>query len=103
MLLALLQILNGERREFCSAQPAAQEHGDHCVVSDAAQGLTIKYPEQSPPLFGREPVPDPDSKLLDALDSTDSSGQVRAEQTGVRCPYARRRTAARRRLMVDDA
>jgi hypothetical protein len=43
VLFALLQILNGERSEFCPAQPAAQENGDHCVIPDAAQGLTIKH------------------------------------------------------------
>ncbi len=83
VLFALLQILNGERCQFCPAQPAAQENGDHCVIPNAAQGLTIKYRKQAPPLFGRKPISDPNSKFLDTFYSTDSGRQVRAEQAGV--------------------
>ncbi len=84
VLFALLQILNGERGQFCPTQPATQENGNHSVIPDAAQRLPIKHLKQAPPLFGREPIPDPNPKFFDALYSANSCGQVRAEQAGVR-------------------
>jgi hypothetical protein len=67
VLFALLKILNGERCQFCPAQPATQENGNHGVIPDAAQRLTIKHLKQAPGLFGSEPIPDPNPKSLDAL------------------------------------
>ena len=84
VLLALLQILNGERGQFCPTQSATQENGNHSVIPDAAQRLPIKHLKEAPPLFRSEPIPDPNSKFLDALYSADSSSQIRAEQSGVR-------------------
>jgi hypothetical protein len=35
MLFALLQVLNGESCQFCPAQSATEEDGEHGVISDA--------------------------------------------------------------------
>jgi hypothetical protein len=38
VLFALLQILNDERCQFCPAQPASQEDGDHCAAPNFRLG-----------------------------------------------------------------
>jgi hypothetical protein len=83
VIFALLEILNGERCQLRPAQSAAEENGDHCVIPDAAQGLTIKHLKQAPPLFRREPISRSELQVPDALYTTNSDRQVRAEQAGI--------------------
>jgi len=80
MLFTLLQVVNVERRQFCAAQSATQEHGNHRVIPNSSQCPAIKHFEQAPCLGGDEPVSDANAEFLSALHSTNSGSQVGAEQ-----------------------
>jgi hypothetical protein len=76
----LLQILNSECGSFRATQPATQQHSDHGVISDSAEGVPVEYVEHPFSLLGCEPVAHPNAKLLGTFDPTDSGGEVRAQQ-----------------------
>jgi hypothetical protein len=85
-----------ERQQFASAQAAADEHGEHRMVTELARRGRPRVFQQPSALFGRKPVAETDPKTSNALHAADACGQVWAQEAGVgglvRHPAHRRQT-----------
>ncbi len=53
MLLALLDRLELQRQQLGAAEPTANEHGDHRVVTQTARCRRCRVIEKPPSLLGR--------------------------------------------------
>jgi hypothetical protein len=67
------------------------------------EGVPVEYAEQTSSLFGGQPIAHPNAKLFGTFDPSNSGGEVRTEQTGIRGFVCKAATAASRRLIVEEA
>ncbi len=79
-----LEVLNLNGNELCSAQAAAQKHGQHCVVTQVAQLLAGVNGEQLFTLFRAKPVPNSNAQPLCSFDPANASGEVRTQESTIR-------------------
>jgi len=84
MSFPLLKVINRQRGDFVSSQPARKQDGQECPVALALESARVRSLPECDSLFGRQPVAQSDAKFLNALDAPDSSRQVGAEESAVR-------------------
>ena len=82
--LALLEITDFKAGQLRSAEPAANQKGEHGSIAFAAQGMPVRRIEQEPCLLLREPIARAMPQLLDSFDTTDARNQFRAKEPSVR-------------------
>jgi hypothetical protein len=51
-----LQILNRKRRKLCTAQSAANKHGNHRKITETAQIVIIRFLQEKLSLVLRQPI-----------------------------------------------
>jgi hypothetical protein len=78
----MVQAANGSLSSLV-AQSTADQHRDHGVIPLAPQRTSINDREQPLGLFSCQPVPNSNSDPTDALDSSDSGSEFRAEKPGI--------------------
>ena len=100
-VVALLGIRNVQRGDFGAAQTASGEYGNDGSVSFASDRIQIWRAQKRLDLIGTQPVAKPNSHPLRAFYATDAGRQFWAEKAGVGGLVASRRTAERRRLILD--
>jgi hypothetical protein len=103
MLLALLDRLKPQGQQLGAAKAAANQHRNHCVVPQLSNCRWSRGLEKPPPLFGRQPVPQPNADPPHSLDAPNAGCQFRAQETGIGCLIRNTPTAAKRRLIVAGA
>jgi hypothetical protein len=83
MLLALLEVLDGEPGYLCSSEAATEENRDHGIVPFGTQARTAERSKESLPLISSQPIPDAHSVLLHALYAPNSRREIRTKQPAV--------------------
>jgi hypothetical protein len=83
MAFALLQVAECQLGELMTTEPTGQQEGKQRPITFALQPLAVWCLAECLPLFGGQPVAEPDAQLLYALDAPYSRGQVAAEQPAV--------------------
>ena len=84
VFLTLLNPTQFEGEQLAAPRPTAQERGQHRVIAERARRGWGRGERQQPaPLLRPEPVAQADAQFLSPFYSTDSSGQLRAEQSGI--------------------
>src|SRR5215472_6494558 len=81
--LSQLYGVDTQGQQFASSQSASHQRGKNGVVPFTAERFPIRARQQSLALLWCQPIPDADSDPADSLYSSNSSSELRAEQTGV--------------------
>ena len=101
VLLPLLDVLNSQRSQFCSAQPAAQQNRESDIVALTSKTRAVRRQQKAPSLVRSEPIANRYPQSLGALYTANPSSPLSRPQSAA--SYANLRTAASRKLMVVDA
>jgi hypothetical protein len=72
--VALLQMLERQRRHFRSSESAAEKHREYGAIPQAPNRCDIGRVEKTLRWAHGKPVPDPDSHRLRALHAADAGG-----------------------------
>jgi hypothetical protein len=83
VLLPLLDVLNLQRSQFCSAQPAAQQNRESDIVALTSKTRAVRRQQKAPSLVRSEPIANRYPQLLGALYTANPSSQVCTEQTAI--------------------
>ena len=83
VLLAPLDRLEIQRQQFGAAEPAANQHGDHRVITQAARCRRCRGIEKPPALLGREPVTESNADASHAFHAANARRQLGTQETGV--------------------
>ena len=85
VLVPLLEVPQGQTRQLCSAEPAAQQQSQYRVVAFVADRSTARYGQKSPALFCGQPVPQANAETFSSLDAADARREVGIQQAVVGC------------------
>src|SRR5215471_16073915 len=83
VLFPLLEMPEIQISQLASPEPASKQNGKHCAVSLALERIWIRRLPEAASFFSREPVSAPHTELLGSLYTSDTGGQLGAEQAGV--------------------
>jgi len=83
VLFSLLQVGEVQLHGFMTPQTAGEQHSQKGTVSFALQSLGIGTLPEGFALFGRQPVAQSHSEFLDALNSPNTGGEIRTQQTAI--------------------
>jgi hypothetical protein len=84
VLVSLLEMFHGERRQFRSPKAASQKDSDHGVVTLPTKIPIVEDCKKSLPLFRSQPVSNPHAVLLDAFHASDACREIRTEKSAIR-------------------
>jgi hypothetical protein len=84
MSLPLLQVINVQLGDLVAPEPTRKQEREERSVTLALEPLPVRSLPERGPLFGRQPVAQPDAQFLYAFDTPDSSHQIGAEEAAVR-------------------
>ena len=103
VIFTLRDRFDRQGEELGAPQAASDQHGDHCMITSCAWSRNVRMSEKPSTLFRRQPVAEADANAADPF-----TRRMPAASSGLRRPpsaasYAIRRTAARRRLIVEGA
>ncbi len=103
MLFSLLEVFERQSSHLCSSEAASQQDGNHSIISFAADTALVEPGKEALALFRGQPVADPHTMLFHSLHPQDSRRKIGTEKPPIGASYASRQTAAKRRLIVEDA
>ena len=83
MSFPLLKVINRQFGDFVSPQPTRKQKRQECPIALALESACVRSLPERDPLFGRQPVAQPDTEFLYAFDAPDSGRQVGAEESAV--------------------
>jgi hypothetical protein len=101
--LALLELTDLKAGQLRSAEPAAEQKGEHGSIAFAAQRVPVRRIEQEACLLRREPIASAMAQLLHSFDTTNARNHLRAKEPLSEASYVSRLMAVRRTLMVAGA
>ena len=78
MPFALLEVADSQLGEFVATESTGQQYRKQCPITFALELLAVWCLPERLPLFGAQPVAEPDAQLLHALDPPYSRSQVGA-------------------------
>src|SRR6202166_3101241 len=83
MLLTDLEVFRSESNHFGSSESASDEQRQNRPITFASEATWRRLEEQGSGLIDGQPVANPYTQTLCALDSTGSCGQVRAQKASI--------------------
>jgi hypothetical protein len=83
VLLPLLDVLNLQRSQFCSAQPAAQQNRESDIVALTSKTRAVRRQQKAPSSVRSGPITNRYPQSLGALYTANPSSQVCTEQTAI--------------------
>jgi hypothetical protein len=74
--LAQLDVVQLQTDQFRPAKATPEQHGQHRMIPLGAQSVFPRMLEHFRTLLGAQPIPGPESELLDSLDAANPRGQL---------------------------
>jgi hypothetical protein len=81
--LAHLDVVQLQTDQLGPAKATAEQHGQHRIIAFGAHRISARMIEHFRTLLRAQPIPRPESELLDSLDAADSGGQLGTQQARV--------------------
>src|SRR6202142_2404874 len=81
--LAQLDVVQLQTDQFRPAKATTEQHGQHRIIALGAHRLSPRMLEHFRTLLGAQPIPGPESELLDTFHPANSRGKSGAEKTSV--------------------
>jgi len=83
VILTLLEVAKLQINRLVSPDSTCEENCEEGPITLAPRLFAVGRLPQAPGLFGREPVPEADSELLDALDAANAGRRIRTREPAI--------------------
>src|SRR5216684_622912 len=81
--LAHLHVVQLQTDQFRPAKATTEQHGQHRIIALGAHSVSPCMLEHFRTLFRAQPIPGPESELLDSLDAADPRSQLGTQQASI--------------------
>ena len=81
--LAHLDVVQLQTDQFRPAKATTEQHGQHRIIALGAHRVSLRMLEHFRTLLRAQPIPGPESELLDSLHAANPGGQLGTQQASV--------------------
>src|SRR5207244_12639578 len=81
--LAHLDVVQFQTDQFQPAKATTEQHGQHRIIALGTHSVSPRMLEHFRTLLRAQPIPGPESELLDSLDAANSRSQIGTQQASV--------------------